>query len=153
TYWVGCGGGEDSGFPPVSRNGESQTITAIARIATTPAAIPAPRRDRCGSSGLGPTLPCWIESHRSGIGRSPRGFNRSFRSRIVVFLQQLAEPPPAFAEVHVDRGAARADRRGRLGDRPIGVVVQHHRQTLVRRELPEGRDHVLDRVRVLVAGL
>src|SRR3954469_1515538 len=151
TNWFGCGDVDDSGCRPVSPSGESQTIAAIASTATTPATTPAPRRERCGS-GSGPTDRRWIESHRSGIGRSPSGPSRSFRSRIVV-LQQLAEPPPAFAQVHVDRGSARADRGRPLGDGPVGVVVQHHGQTLVRRELPEGHDHVRDRVRVLVARL
>src|SRR3954447_18491080 len=126
-------------------------MTAIAKTATTPAATPAPKRERWGS-GSGPTRRRWIESQRSGIGRSPSGSNRSFRSRIAVFLQQLPEPPPACAQVDVDRGAARTDRRRHLGDRPVGVVVQHHRQTLVRRELPKRRDHVSGGGGVLAPG-
>ena len=92
TYWDGCGGVEDSGSGPVPRRGESHTMTPIARIATATAAIPAPRRERCGS-GIGCT--------GAMLDRVPAVGHRSVAQRFQQILQVTHRHRPPAA-----RGAA-----------------------------------------------
>jgi hypothetical protein len=58
----------------------------------------------------------------------------------------LAESAPAFAEVDVDRGARDAEDRRDLSRGPIRVVVEHDRESLVRRDPRESSEHVRDRL-------
>ena len=123
-----------------------------AAVSAKAVTITAARRatSRRGSSIGGAGRRC-ASDQSSGESSRSRTCRERFTSRIVV-LQECAEPPPAFAEMHVHGRSGDAHHRGHLGGGPVGVVVEHDGHPLVRREPSERGDQVVDRLRELVNG-
>src|SRR5918996_2183315 len=139
---AGCTGRSTDRSSP--RNARAtRTAPAAAR---TRATAPAASRRPAPASGSGRGSRVSMSGHRSG----PRTLSsrRNFVSRsAIVASHEVAEPPPALAQVDPYRGRRRTNDRGHLTDRVTGAVVQNHRGPLLRRQAPKRLDQ-LHRLRV-----